>query len=155
MLFGSFPICILLHLLRQLRRVRDNVRDKLAEALGVLRGNDRLAGFSFQRSSCHTRDIAAALFPLVRQLVANADGKQPLMYPFLGIALFQIGFQRTVDRPLGVDGLLNALPADQRQPRLERFGFLEGMDWMMRRSCSVSATSVRRFLPSAARIFNW
>ena len=48
------------------------------------------------------------------------------MYPFLGIALFQIGFQRTVDRLLGVDGLLNALPADHRQPRLERLGFLGG-----------------------------
>lgn len=109
MLFGSFPIRVLLRLLRQLCRVRYNIRDKLAEALGVLRGNDRLACFGFQRFSRHTRDIAAALFPLVRQLVANADGKQPLMYPFLGIALFQIGFQRTVDRPLGVDGLLDAL----------------------------------------------
>ena len=33
--------------------------------------------------------------------------------------------------------------------------FFDGMDWMMRKSCSVSATSVRRYLPSAARIFNW
>ena len=41
----SFPILVLLRLLRQLRRVCDNVRDELAEALGVLRGNDRLAGF--------------------------------------------------------------------------------------------------------------
>ena len=48
------------------------------------------------------------------------------MYPFLGIALFQIGFQRTVNRLLGVDGFLNALPADHRQPRLERLGFLRG-----------------------------
>ena len=48
------------------------------------------------------------------------------MYPFLGIALFQIGFQRTVDRLLGVDGLLNALPTDHRQPRLERLGLLGG-----------------------------
>ena len=31
----------------------------------------------------------------------------------------------------------------------------EGMDWMMRNSCSVLATSVSRFLPSAAVIFNW
>ena len=56
----SFPILVLLRLLRQLCRVRYYVRDKLAEALGVLRGNDRLAGFGFQRFSCHTRDIAAA-----------------------------------------------------------------------------------------------
>ena len=48
------------HLLRQLCRVCDNVRDELAEALGVLRGNDGFAGFGFQRFSCHTRDIAAA-----------------------------------------------------------------------------------------------
>ena len=60
MLFGSFPICVLLRLLRQLCRVRYYVRDELAEALGVLRGNDKLAGFGFQRFSCHTRDIAAA-----------------------------------------------------------------------------------------------
>ena len=33
--------------------------------------------------------------------------------------------------------------------------FLEGIDWMMRKSCSVLATSVRRRLPSAAFIFNW
>ena len=48
MLFGSFPILVLLRLLRQLRRVRYYVRDELAEALG------------FQRFSRHTRDIAAA-----------------------------------------------------------------------------------------------
>ena len=60
MLFGSFPICVLLRLLRQLCRVRHDVRDELAEALGVLRGNDRLAGFGFQRFSRHARDIAAA-----------------------------------------------------------------------------------------------
>lgn len=30
----------------------------------------------------------------------------------------------------------------------------EGIDWMIRRSCSVSATSVMRFLPSEAFIFN-
>ena len=48
------------------------------------------------------------------------------MYPFLGIALFQIGFQRAVDCLLRVDGFLNALPADHRQPRLERLGFLGG-----------------------------
>jgi len=29
----------------------------------------------------------------------------------------------------------------------------EGMDWMMRKSCSVSATSVRRIFPSGAGIF--
>ena len=176
----------------------------MAEALGVLRGNDRLAGFGFQRFSRHTRDIAAApgdllvfvkalrllgfrniggrrfcqhgqhqlqiahiiaeiflfqpleililpcvhaspragdlvrqnrvffallhaaLFPLVHQLVSDADGKQPLMYPFLGIALFQICFQRAVDRLLRVDGFLNAFPSDHRQPRLERLGFLGG-----------------------------
>lgn len=56
----SFPILILLHLLRQLRRVRYNVRDELTEALGVLRGNDRLAGLGFQRFSRNARDIAAA-----------------------------------------------------------------------------------------------
>ena len=60
MLFGAIPFSVSLRLLRQLCRVCDNVRDKLAEALGVLRGNDRLAGFGFQRFSCHTRDIAAA-----------------------------------------------------------------------------------------------
>ena len=32
--------------------------------------------------------------------------------------------------------------------------FGEGMDWMMRRICSVLATSVRRIFPSVARIFN-
>ena len=202
MLFGSFPILVLLRLLRQLCRVRYYVRDKLTEALGVLRGDNGLARFGFQRFSRHTRDIAAAagdllifvkalrllrfrnigrgrfcqhgqhqlqiahiiaeiflfqpleililprvharpragdlvrqngvfsaflhaaLFPLVRQLVSDADGKQPLMYPFLRIALFQIGFQRAVDRLLRVDGLLDAFPADHRQPRLERLGFL-------------------------------
>ena len=48
------------------------------------------------------------------------------MYPFLGIALFQICFQRAVDRLLRVDGFLNAFPSDHRQPRLERLGFLGG-----------------------------
>ena len=38
-----------LRLLRQLRRVRYYVRDKLAEALGVLRGDDWSACFGFQR----------------------------------------------------------------------------------------------------------
>ena len=56
----SFPILILLHLLRQLRRIGHNVRDKLAEALGVLRGDERPAGLGFQRFSRHARDIAAA-----------------------------------------------------------------------------------------------
>ena len=49
-----------LRLLRQLRRVCDNVRDELAEALGVLRGNDGFAGFGFQRFSRNARDITAA-----------------------------------------------------------------------------------------------
>ena len=56
----SFPILILLHLLRQLRRIGHNVRDKLAEALDALRGDNRSAGFGFQRFSRHARDIAAA-----------------------------------------------------------------------------------------------
>ena len=60
MLFGSFPILVLLRLLRQLCRVRYYVRDKLTEALGVLRGDNGLARFGFQRVSRHTRDIAAA-----------------------------------------------------------------------------------------------
>ena len=60
MLFGSFPICVSFRLLRQLCRVRYYVRDKLAEALGVLRGDDRLAGFGFQRFSRNARDITAA-----------------------------------------------------------------------------------------------
>ena len=32
---------------------------------------------------------------------------------------------------------------------------LLGMDWMSRKICSVSATSVRYFLPSAAGSFSW
>ena len=56
----SFPSLIFLHLLRQLRRVRYNVRDELTEALGVLRGDNRLARFGFQRLAGNTRDIAAA-----------------------------------------------------------------------------------------------
>lgn len=31
----------------------------------------------------------------------------------------------------------------------------DGMDWMMRKMPSVSATSVNRFFPSAACSFNW
>ena len=56
----SFPIFIFLHLLRQLRRVGHNIGDELAEALGVLRGNNRLAGLGFQRFSRHACHIAAA-----------------------------------------------------------------------------------------------
>ena len=52
------------------------------------------------------------------------------MYPFLRIALFQICFQRAVNCLLRVDGFLNALPANHRQPRLERLGLLRwnGLD---------------------------
>lgn len=47
-----------------------------------------------------------------------------------------------------------ALPRDCMVFR-ERFRFnCNGIDWMMRNSCSVLATSVRRFLPSVAVIFN-
>ena len=38
--------------------------------------------------------------------------------------------------------------------RLNGSALGDGMDWMMRRSCSVLATSVRRIFPSVARIFN-
>lgn len=41
-------------------RIGYNVRDELAEAFGVLRGDDQLASFGFQCFSCHARDIAAA-----------------------------------------------------------------------------------------------
>ena len=52
------------------------------------------------------------------------------MYPFLGIALFEIGFQRPVNGLLRVDSLLNSLPAHHGQPCLERFSFLgrDGLD---------------------------
>ena len=55
-----------------------------------------------------------------------------------------------------------SIAADVSPKRLARFFTTEpgggpalgdGMDWMRRRSCSVSATSVRRCLPSAAVIF--
>ena len=39
-------------------------------------------------------------------------------------------------------------------PRRKGSAFGEGIDWMMRRICSVLATSVRRIFPSVARIFN-
>ena len=45
------------------------------------------------------------------------------MHPLLAVAFFEIGLQRTVDRLFRVDGFLNALAADPRQPELERFGF--------------------------------
>ena len=60
LLFDSFPILVLLRLLRQLCRVRYYVRDKLAEALGVLCGDNGLAGFGFQGFPCNACDIAAA-----------------------------------------------------------------------------------------------
>lgn len=56
----SFPILILLHLLRQFRRVGHDIGDEMAEALGVLRGDDRPAGFGFQRFPRHACHIAAA-----------------------------------------------------------------------------------------------
>ncbi len=56
----SFPIFIFLHLLRQLRRVGHNIGDELAEAFGVLRGDDRFAGLGFQRFPRHACHIAAA-----------------------------------------------------------------------------------------------
>jgi len=75
------------------------------------------------------------------------------MHPLLAVALFQVCLQRAVYRLLGVYRLVYPLAPDLRQPELERLGLRRGYDWMMRSSCSVSATSVRRFLPSAAVIF--
>ena len=74
--------------------------------------------------------LHTALFPLVRQLVADADSQQPLMYPFLRIALLEIGFQCPVNGLLRIDGFFNPLSAHHGQPRLERFGFLgrDGLD---------------------------
>ena len=48
------------------------------------------------------------------------------MYPIFRVTLFQICFQRAVNCLLRVDGFLNALPANHRQPRLKRLGFLGG-----------------------------
>ena len=43
----------------EIEEATNNVRDKLAEALSVLRGDNGLARFGFQRFSRHTRDIAS------------------------------------------------------------------------------------------------
>lgn len=59
----SVPILILLHLLWQLRRVGYNVRDELAKALGVLRGDGRPARFGFRRFPCDTGH--SAFFPML------------------------------------------------------------------------------------------
>ena len=58
--------------------------------------------------------LNAAGIPFVRQFLADLDGLQPLVDPFAGIALFEIGFQRPLDGQLRVDGFLNALPTNLR-----------------------------------------
>ena len=56
--------------------------------------------------------LHAAGVPLVCQFLANLNGLQPLVDPFAGIALLEIGFQRPLNGQLRVYGFLNALPAD-------------------------------------------
>lgn len=84
MFLDSFPICVLLCVLCplwQLRRVSHDVRDELAEALGVLRGNDRLAGLSFQHltgNTCHIAAPAGDLLVLVKALRQSLVRNRPV-----------------------------------------------------------------------------
>ena len=98
---------------------------------------------------------------LIAQNVANADtpGYQPRdlkAYSFQASLMNQsagAGAPYRGGRVVPPGGV--QMMATSASHNLKGSAFLEGMDWMRRKTCSVSTTSVRYFLPSLAFNFSW
>ena len=67
--------------------------------------------------------LYTAGIPFIRQFLTDLDSLQPLVDPLAGVALLEVCLQRPFNGQLWIDGFLNALPSDLRQPQLERLRF--------------------------------
>ena len=167
----AISLLILIFLLipfRQSCRIGYNVRDQLQiahiVAKVVLFQALEVLILSIAHPRPCTRDLVrenrilsaplhAVLAPFIRQLVADEDCKQPLMYPLLGVILWRYVSSA---RSMACSGAMVSSIRSRltmASHALNGSAFFDGTDWIMRRSCSVLTTSVRRFLPSAAHIF--
>ena len=70
--------------------------------------------------------LHAVCLPFVGQFHPHPNGEQMLIYPIRVVAFFDIGFQRAVYRLFWINGLLNPLSPDLRQPQLEGLSLVRG-----------------------------
>ena len=96
-----------------------------ADGVYVKRGQDAISILEPGKEYTRQKDGSTGVFCNVKKV-----------NPFLRIALPQICLHGSVDGLLRIDGLLDTLTAYLGQPELQGFSLGEGMDWMMRRTCS-------------------
>ncbi len=120
------------HIEDQLQRRHVVTQILFLQALEILILPRVHAGPCFRDLVCQDRVfltfLNSARVPFVGQLLAHLNRLQALVDPFAAVAFLEIGFQRTVNRQLRIDGFFNALPANLCQPELERLGFGRG-EW--------------------------
>ena len=98
--------------------------------------------------------VNAGAMPLVGLFLAHLDGAHALVDPAVAIALTVVVLHGHLECQFRVNHLVNALcPPTSTSHFFTGSAFLEGTDWMRRKICSKSATSVKRFFPSAAGNF--
>ena len=91
--------------------------------------------------------------PFVSKFLTHFDATEPLVNPFVTVAQATVVGIRLLEVQFRVLHLVDAQGRNRSHPLLKRLGLGRRDGLNQAESCSVSATSVRRILPSAARIF--